>query len=126
MTDPKGIESRRGDRVTTARGIPDETLAHVVYALLAASFFVGVTGLIAVVMAYVRRGRVRGTWLESHFTWQIRTFWYSLLWSVFGAVTLVVLVGYAVLFGVFVWGVYRVIKGWLNLADGRPMYEAPA
>jgi uncharacterized membrane protein len=62
-----------------------------------------------------------GTWLESHFRWQIRTFWFGLLWGVIGAALLLVLVGYFVLLADAIWIIYRVVKGWLNLSDNRPM-----
>ena len=120
------------------------TWTHIVYALhalsvligitsavtIAGSFLFGLPSLAAVVMNYLRRGDVRGTFLESHFTWQIHTFWWGLLLS--GLVWLVslplmlVLIGFAILpagiFLVGVWIAYRVLRGWLNLRDGRPMY----
>lgn len=93
------------------------------------SFLLGVPSIIAVIMNYVRRADARGTWLESHFTWQIRTFWYALGWVV--AVTLVSIPLAVILIGIgtFVagmialsfWIVYRVVRGWLALKDGRPM-----
>ena len=107
-------------------GVSDLKIAHAVYGLQAASFVLGFTSIVGVILDYARRDRVRGTWLESHFTWQIRTFWYSLVWGLLGVVTLVAVVGYFVLVGVTVWAIYRVAKGWLNLADGRPMYAEQA
>ncbi len=98
-----------------------KTLAMVVYALQAAGFFVGLTWIVAVVMNYVKKDEVAGTWLESHFRWQIRTFWFGLLWGVVGALLVVVVVGFAVLFAAAVWIVYRIVKGWLNLNDNKPM-----
>ena len=106
-----------------------KTLTTVVYALQAASFVLGITAIIAVVLNYVKRDDVRGTWLESHFSWQIRTFWFALLWALFvGLVSLplsVILVGIgtwiAGLFLLGVWAIYRIARGWLNLKDGRPM-----
>ena len=98
-----------------------KTLAMVVYALQAAGFFVGLTWIVAVVMNYVKKDDVAGTWLESHFRWQIRTFWFGLLWGVVGGLLAVVVVGFAVLFAAAVWIIYRIVKGWLNLNDGKPM-----
>jgi uncharacterized membrane protein len=60
-----------------------------------------------------------GTWLESHFRWQIATFWWGLLWSVIGAILAFVLVGFIVLFADAVWIIYRIVKGWLRLAERR-------
>lgn len=104
----------------------NKTLTTVIYALYASSILLGVTILVAIVMNYVKRDDVAGTWLESHFRWQIRTFWFGLLWSVLGVLSLVVVVGFAVLFANLVWFIYRIVKGWIRLNEGRPMYEAAA
>ena len=96
-----------------------KNIATAVYALQAAGFFVGLTWIVAVVVNYVKRDDVRGTWLESHFSWQIRTFWWGLLWGVIGGVLLLVLVGYVVLVADTVWIIYRIVKGWLRLAERR-------
>ena len=58
------------------------------YALQALAFFVGISAIVAIVLAYVKRDDARGTWLESHFRWQIRTFWFALLGGVIGGITL--------------------------------------
>jgi uncharacterized membrane protein len=98
-----------------------KTIATVVYALQAVGFFVGITWLVAIVIDYVKRDDARGTWLESHFSWQIRTFWWGLLWGIVGGILLLVLVGYFVLLATAVWIIYRIVKGWLNLAEGKPV-----
>lgn len=64
---------------------------------------------------------VRGTWLESHFRWQIRTFWWGLLWGIVGTVLLLVLVGWLVLLAAGIWVIYRIVKGWLALSEGKPV-----
>jgi uncharacterized membrane protein len=97
------------------------TLTMVVYALQAAGFFIGLTWIVAVIVNYVKREEVAGTWLESHFTWQIRTFWFGLLWGVVGGILTLVLVGILVLLAAGIWVIYRIVKGWLNLNDGKPM-----
>jgi uncharacterized membrane protein len=94
-------------------------IATAVYALQAAGFLFGITWLIAVIVDYVKRDDARGSWLESHFTWQIRTFWWGLLWGAIGGVLLLVLVGYLVLVANAVWIIYRIVKGWLRLAERR-------
>lgn len=112
-------------------GGPDEVermrslrqIATLVYVLQAMSFFVGFTAVIGVILNHLRLAEVEGTWLESHFIWQIRTFWLGLLGGVIGVLTSLLLVGLLILVGVWIWGIYRVLKGWLNLADGRPMYS---
>jgi uncharacterized membrane protein len=92
-----------------------------VYALQAAGFFVGITWIAAIVIDYVKRDDARGTWLESHYRWQIRTFWWGLLWAVIGSITVLVLVGWLVLAVTAIWIVYRIAKGWLYLSENRPL-----
>ena len=119
------------------------TLTHVTYALHALGLAIGAFGastvigafvfgwpsIIAVIINYVKQGEARGTWLESHFRWQIRTFWFALAWVelivlVGGALTLV-LVGFAILwvglFALGLWAIYRIARGWLRLRDRQPM-----
>ena len=91
------------------------------YALQALAFFVGVSAIVAIVLAYVKRDDARGTWLESHFRWQIRTFWFALLGGAIGGITLIVLIGWAILCATAVWVIYRIVKGWLALNDGKPL-----
>ena len=117
------------------------TTAHLVYALHGLSILIGVTtaatvvgafvfglpSIVAVVINYVKRGEARGTFLESHFRWQIRTFWFAALWCVVGGLLFLTLVGiplaFAVFFGAGLWAIYRVVRGWLALRDRRPMYS---
>ena len=97
-------------------------LAQIVYALQAASFLTSSLTLFAgVVINYVRREDVTGSWLESHFRWQIKTFWLSLLGMVVGGLLTVVLIGWAVLAATMLWLIYRIVKGWLYLSERRPM-----
>jgi uncharacterized membrane protein len=96
-----------------------KTLATLVYALQAIGFLVGITWIAGVIIDYVKLDEARGTWLESHLRWQIRTFWWGLLWTIVGTVLLVVLVGWLVLAAVLVWAIYRIVKGWLSLNDNK-------
>lgn len=96
-----------------------KSVALVVYVLYALSFLYGITAIAGVVIAYIKRDDVRGTWLESHFAWQIRTFWWGLVWTAVGVVLALVAVGFLILFAVWIWAIYRVVKGWLRLNDGR-------
>jgi len=98
-----------------------KTLTTVVYALQAAGFLVGITWIVAVVIDYVKRDEAKGTWLESHFSWQIRTFWWGLLWAVVGAITFLILIGWLILAADTVWIIYRIVKGWLYLNDNKPV-----
>ena len=98
-----------------------KTIVTVVYALQAFGLLLPVVlpWIVGVVIDYVKREDARGTWLESHFRWQIRTFWWSLLWAVIGGILLIVLVGWLVLAVAGVWVLYRIVKGWLRLAEQR-------
>jgi uncharacterized membrane protein len=98
-----------------------KTLTMVVYALQALGFINGITWIVAVIINYVKKDEVRGNWLESHFRWQIRTFWWGLLWGVIGTALLLVLVGWLVLAAVSIWIIYRIVKGWLYLNDNKPI-----
>jgi uncharacterized membrane protein len=97
-------------------------------ATIVGAFLTGWPSLIAVILNYVKRGDVRGTWLESHFQWQIRTFWYGLLWIGLCILFVVLTFGIGILIAwlpaaiVGLWFVYRIIRGWLALREGRPMY----
>ena len=115
------------------------TLAHVIYALHAFSVFTGalssvlivtafVTGwpsIIAVILNYAKRSEVRDSWLDSHFGWQIRTFWYALLWLLVGGVAFVTVIGIPVAVVVWVltglWVLYRIARGWMTLSREKAM-----
>jgi uncharacterized membrane protein len=99
-----------------------KTLTHVIYGLYALSLFgFGTPAIVAIVLNYIKKDDVRDSWLESHFSWQIRTFWWSVVWVVLGWLTFLILIGWAIWGVAFIWFVYRVAKGWLNLNDGKPM-----
>lgn len=119
------------------------TITHVTYALHAVGLAIGAFGattvvgtflfgwpsIIAVIINYVKRGDARGTWLESHFDWQIKTFWIALALAcaifLVGLVLAIVLIGLAIwVIGFFVlgcWAIYRIATGWLRLNDRRPI-----
>lgn len=102
-----------------------KTLVLAVYVLQALSFFWGITAVIGVIIAYVKRDDARGTWLESHLRWQIRTFWWALFWSVIGfALIWVFGLGFLVLAVVYFWTIYRVVKGWLKLTERKPVHTS--
>jgi uncharacterized membrane protein len=98
-----------------------KTLSAVIYGLYALALFAGITAIVAIVLNYIKLDDARGTWLESHFRWQIRTFWWSVVWFVLGALTWIILIGWVVLGVASIWFIYRIAKGWLNLNDGKPM-----
>ena len=105
-----------------ARDTTLRQLTMAVYVLQLASILVGITLVAGAIINYLKRGEVRGTWLESHFRWQIRTFWWSLLWFGVGLALLVFIVGFFILVALAMWLLYRAIKGWLELEERRPMY----
>ncbi|WP_111495482.1 MULTISPECIES: DUF4870 family protein [Marinobacter] len=102
------------------RSDPARNLAVAVYILQALAFFLGgITGLIGVIINYVKLDEVTGTWVEPHFRWQIKTFWIGLAWTVIGIITAPILVGWFILLGITIWVIYRVVKGALALNDGK-------
>lgn len=109
----------------TEREQSAKTFTAIIYALYAASFFVAITCIVAIVLNYIKREDMQGTFLQSHFRWQIRTFWFALLWGILGGITTFILIGWAVLFANSVWVIYRLAKGWLRLNENRPMYTQP-
>jgi uncharacterized membrane protein len=116
------------------------TVTHLVYALHALSLLIGITtaatiigafvfglpSIIAVVINYLKRAEARGTFLESHFRWQIRTFWFALVWCLIAGFLFVTVIGIPLALAIFVgagaWVIYRITRGWLALRDRRPMY----
>jgi uncharacterized membrane protein len=92
-------------------------------AAVVTTFLTGWPSILAVILNYVKRADVRGTWLESHFRWQIRTFWFALLWLVVAGLLFVTIIGiplaWLMVVVTGVWVVYRMALGWLALAAGR-------
>ncbi|MFA7437375.1 DUF4870 family protein [Castellaniella sp.] len=98
-------------------------VALLVYALQVAGFFLGgIPTLIGIIINYVKLDDVRNSWVETHFRWQIRTFWYGLLWGILGALLTTIYIGIVILAANFVWLIYRIVKGWLRLNENQPMY----
>ena len=133
MNDPVPVPDLQGVRPSLVQ------LTHVIYALHAAAVVIGVTSsasvaggfvfglpsLLAVFLNWLKRGEVRGTWLDSHFSWQIRTFWFTLLWLIVYVLLVITIIGIPIAWILIVllglWVGYRVIRGWLALADARPV-----
>ncbi|WP_227815724.1 DUF4870 family protein [Nitrogeniibacter aestuarii] len=115
------------------------TLTHVIYALHAFALFTGVAtsatiigsfvsglpSIVAVIINYVKRDAVRGTWLDSHFRWQIRTFWFALLWIVVSTLLAITIIGIPFAFVMVglagLWVLYRIARGWINLSNRQAM-----
>jgi uncharacterized membrane protein len=114
-------------------------LAHIIYGLhsialltgivgsatIVGSFVAGLPSILAVILNYAKRSEVRGTWLDSHFSWQIRTFWFALLWIVLATGLVLTILGIplalAVVAAAGLWVIYRIVRGWLALNSGQPM-----
>ncbi len=94
-------------------------------ALIITTFLTGWPSIIAVILNYLKRNEVRHTYLDSHFGWQIRTFWYTLLWLVIAAMLFATVIGilfaYVLAVGAGIWVIYRIMRGWMALNDGRSM-----
>ena len=115
------------------------TTTHIIYGLHTLSILIGLTSaitvvgafvfgipsIIAVIVNYVNQPNARGTFLESHFRWQIRTFWFALMWILIGIVLFLTIIGipiaWIVIVGAGIWVIYRIARGWLTLQDGKPM-----
>jgi len=115
------------------------TTTHIIYGLHTLSILIGLTSaitvvgafvfgipsIIAVIVNYVNQPNARGTFLESHFRWQIRTFWYALMWILIGIVLFITIIGipisWIVIVGAGIWVIYRIARGWLTLQDRKPM-----
>ncbi|HUP94148.1 MAG TPA: hypothetical protein VM164_04515 [Burkholderiales bacterium] len=115
------------------------TLTHVMYGLHAFSALMGMLGtafivtafltgwpsIIAVVINYVKRSDVRGSYLDSHFGWQLRTFWYAVLWAIVAILLMMTIIGIPFAIGVVlvvgIWVLYRIGRGWLALGEGKAM-----
>ena len=133
------------ENILTATTEPSESLVswtHIIYALHATSLVIGIVGvasvvgaflfgwpsIIAVIMNYIKQSDARGTYLESHFRWQIRTFWFGLLWValcvlfIFMTLGIGLIIAWLPLALVGFWFIYRIARGWLRLKDKQPMY----
>lgn len=102
--------------------IPEQNLKQfnlISYGLYFASYVLGFTWIAAIIMNYIKRDEVRGTWLESHVEWQIKTFWISIAGYVIGLLTVFVLVGFLIIFITFIWNMYRLIVGLVALTENR-------
>ena len=94
-------------------------------AFIVTAFLSGWPSIIAVVLNYLQRSEVRNTYLDSHFSWQIRTFWFAVLWIVLAVALAVTVIGIPLAWMVAVmtglWVIYRIIRGWLALTAGKSM-----
>ena len=136
-------DASRGDPVVNEPRDGLITLTHVMYGLHAFSALTGILSpafivtaflsgwpsIIAVIINYAKRGEAGDTWLDTHLRWQIRTFWFALGWLLAGAAAFATLIGIPLAFVIWVgtglWVVYRLVRGWLALAERRAMPVLP-
>jgi len=98
-------------------------ITYVVYILQALSFPFLITAVAGIIINYIKADDVKGSWLESHFKWQKRTFWYGLIWMGLAGMSFFFLIQWLVLPIVVAWLVYRIAKGWVYLVDGKELYK---
>lgn len=100
-------------------------VAGLVSAGLLSTPLLGLIGLIGLILAYVKRGEAAGTWLQSHYRWLIRTFWFSVLWNIVGWLAVVTLIGIPIAIGIWIattiWVMYRLIRGYVLFKDSKPV-----
>src|SRR5215468_11141978 len=140
MTDSTAPESAAAPTAPSASLISTTLLIYALFgvaaviALFSHGFplvapLMGIVGIVALILAYVKRSDAAGTWLASHYRWLIRTFWFSLLWGVIGGLVLVtlglILIGIPIAFAIWIittiWVIYRLIRGYLLFNDSKPV-----
>lgn len=99
-----------------------QRLTLIIYILYLASFFIGITAIAAIIINYLKKDEVANTYLASHFRWQMRTFWFAVLWAAIGFITVFLAIGYVILLANGIWMLYRMIRGLLALNERKPMY----
>ena len=99
---------------------PGKTNAQIIYILYFVSFLIGISALIGVVIAYINRGKAGG-FVESHYTWLIRTFWIALLGSFVSLLLFIVGIGFLLMFAVAIWAIIRLVKGLQALGRNEPI-----
>lgn len=109
-----------------AESVSLKDITQIVYLCQVLSYFFGISAIVGVIINYCKRDAVKNTWLESHFAWQLRTFWISLVVSIIGWIFIFVLIGFLILAVNLVWIIYRVVKGWLLLSENRPIPDSTA
>jgi uncharacterized membrane protein len=137
MSDPYPMQPGEHSSLGAAESVWN--IANIVYGLHTFAIVVGIAGtatvvgsflgsvpsIIAVILNYAKRGEARGTWLESHYRWQIRTFWFALLWALVAGFLAITVIGipfaFAIATAITAWVIYRIARGWLRLRDRQPM-----
>lgn len=117
MSNPTNPTQHQDPQYTSQR-----QLVIIIYALYGAAYFLGgIPALIAIIINYVKRSEVTNPILASHFTWQIRTFWISLVVGLIGFVTAFIGIGIIILIAILIWDIYRLVRGVLGIIDHKAM-----
>lgn len=111
------------DEPILEQGNDTSSMAKLVYFLFVASIFVGLTGLVGVIIAYINKTE-SSPWLQTHYQFQIRTFWISILFTVIAIITMFIAIGFIILFATLIWLVVRCVKGY-QLLDKRLPHPDP-
>jgi uncharacterized membrane protein len=96
------------------------SIAKVIYILLIVGTIIGITGIIALIMAYVNKDD-SSHWLQTHYRFQIRTFWIGILYFVIGTITFNIVIGFFILIFTFFWWIIRCAKGLKQLENKQPV-----
>lgn len=115
------IDIKKAQSDNSQKQLSLKNIAQIVYLCQVLSFLFGITAIAGVILNYLKRDEAKGTWLESHFTWQIKTFWIGLIASFVGFILIFVLIGFFILAATQVWIIYRAIKGYLLLDAEKPI-----
>lgn len=111
----KQMETAMDERLESNR-----KAAQMIYILYALGFLTaGLTTLVGVIIAYIKRPEAKDSWVQSHFTWLIRTFWIMVIGTIIAFITIIILIGPVIGFILTIWLIVRIVKGWLALSDGR-------
>lgn len=93
-------------------------LTYIAYVI---GIFTGVGSIVGIIIAYLKKDDVRGSWMESHYAWLITTFWYTLIGGIIGFLLSFVIIGIPILFAVGIWYIYRCIKGFLAFQESKAL-----
>ncbi len=118
---PRPPETSPADEQDDGADKPSANTAQLVYILYTVNFIVPFTSIAGVIVAYVNRDEAAGTWLESHYRWQIGTFWIGLLFTVIGVITAFILIGFVILLATLAWYIARIVIGWQRWSKREPV-----
>lgn len=121
MTANEATETAQAAPQASAFPESDKKTVQLVYILQCIGFIFGITFIAGVIVNYIKRGDMQSDLGKSHMSYQIRTFWWSALWTFLSMLLTFVVVGYVTLLVAYIWTIYRVVKGFMRLSDGKPV-----